>query len=150
LNELPVYNWRKLQETNDLAWLIRGHNEINPVNISDAEKKDLAGIFENLIYSVDSVDLAVEKSIAELLSYELDMIINPERKALKTQIYRVKRIINEKINSRDSETKKLNYTQIDAILEEWLKFQIDIKKMSVNLYNNHLANYNKYCENQSK
>lgn len=127
-DELPVFNWFKIQETEDLTWLL-----INKRKISKTETEVLKTVLRKLVD--DYIDkFGISTQYQRILELQRDIrvkeieIITTGDKSNKAFIEVYKRELKQLIESNN----KADVSDLKANVTKYMKIQLDFKKMPVN------------------
>lgn len=144
IDDLPINNWIKINETNDLKWLlINNKKEINKKEINIL-RNIWDKIFEQFIdyFGIPDKMLKVLELKREIFSLNCDLISYSDR-SIQTFID----IAQYQLNELQKENSKINFNEIKVYVEKYMGFQINEKKMSVKDYYTYINVINK---NKSK
>jgi hypothetical protein len=131
IDELPVYNWFKIQETSDLNYLVKGSET--------GEVLTLASIWQNLyreFLDTFGISDALRKSMElkrdiEMLYIEMAMT---DDKSLMTEIKIKEWEQQESVKTQTT----VKYNEVKVYVEKWLSFKLDEKTTTVKEYYSYL------------
>ena len=127
IEEMPIHNWLKLQETNDIGWIIK-----DKMDCTDKELLILESQLHKLTDEfIDTFGISDEyRSILELKRdlrlAEIDFALTGDK--TKLAFIEIKRQQLNLTLSRSQNTEKVN---VKVRVSKYLPYQIDFKKMSV-------------------
>ena len=106
LDFLPIWNFNKVQETNDLRYLyiLKDYSDLPTSN-----NEDLASIFESLISELPKADLSLQYSYFKAVKARFDYIANIHNENTQSFIQRCENTFFDYMNELDSTKKIITY-----------------------------------------
>lgn len=142
IEDLPIYNWRKINQLNDLTYLLKVRRAV-----SGKEVEQLQKIWQNIFDEfIDT--FGVPEYMKEVLTLRRDI------ECMKVEMYIERdRTLSAIIQVKEDELKALigndkidNVNETTAHIEKYLGFQIDENKVSVKKYYTYVKMLEKFYE----
>lgn len=137
IDELPIYNWIKCHEAGSTIYVYRLESYANRYETTES-KTAFEKIYRQFFvkYGLTSEFKEYLEAKKKVLLKKLDAYLT-DNKSLLTFVKIEEAEIKQKY---ESNIKEVDYWNMVASLEEALGFQIDVHKMSVESFYNHLKN----------
>ena len=152
IEELPIWNYTKVNETGDLRYLLCLDDYYDLPNVSDL--KQFETLWEDIRYQIidefgfshlEQLILQKDKEIEQL---KIKLILKKDKKLLTKLKIRQKELVSM-LKSNKSE-KKQSFEEQVVYLESYFKIPIDIKKMSVKRYFTYIRVFEQQIEQQKR
>jgi len=123
IDDLPIYNFYKIQETNDLRYLLK---EFQKNELLEDEKNELQKVYNELIFQFDEINVEIEMINALVIFNKLmhDLTKEPQ---YKNQYLMFEKRLTMAIESKKENESNFNLSNEISILSKFLGFQIDKK-----------------------
>lgn len=127
IDDLPKYNWDKINESNDYSWLLKKKFKLN-----DKQKKYLGGIWENIL--AEFIDtFGIPEKMKEILELKREIFV------LKCQLHLDgDKLLKNFINVAEFKLRKLiekdkgqTTGQVKVYVEKYLGFKLNEKETTV-------------------
>ena len=127
LDDIPLYNWVKIYDTNDLRYIIKNSNEENIDSLSYKSESLLKGW--DMIYDEYLNDFGLTKKYKKILQLEKKIAILLCDRFIKKDLFIENEINILKKQLEDIQTGKQkvneNFTKQIVIIEKWLSATLD-------------------------
>lgn len=127
IDDLPIYNWLKIQETNDISWMLKTNHSLNEVH-----KGILTVAFDN-IYSQFIDAFGINPALEEILTIKRDIAVL----TVDMMLEKDRSLINF-IEIKERELKALiasknqgSVMEVTAYVEKYMQFKINTKEVTV-------------------
>lgn len=125
IDDLPIYNWFKINETNDLKWICKGERE-------NADAKELHFTWERIFD--EFIDFfGIPEKMKEVLELRRNIFVLQAQLALtkdRTKLLFIE-IEKDKLDKILKEENKKNASQVEVYMWKFLGFRLDQKTTSV-------------------
>lgn len=128
LDSLPIFNWLKIQETNDLGYLLKIKKECSRKEINKLEQH-LSKLTDSYIdtFGVSDEYRKVLDLQREIRVKEIEFFIT-EKKINKTFI----NVLKLKLQAAMKSTNKTDIYVVSTHVSKWMGYRVDLQKTSVN------------------
>lgn len=127
IDELPIYNWHKINQTNELEWLLR-----KKVLISDHQKKILSNILDRMLSEfIDT--FGIPEKMREILDLKSEIFILRCQMALENNkfLQNFIDIAEWKLKQIIADDQTQSTTQVKVYVEKYLGFRLNERETTV-------------------
>ena len=151
LDELPIWNFKKVQDTADLRYLINLKDYKNLPLINQKFLNKLNVIWEDLeIQYYDKI--GIEENFKRYISDQKELLISTLENIIEEDEFKLTlhEILEHKFNEKyNKSNQEVNFDENLAILESYYSFPIDIKKTSCTKYFTYIKTMKKRIEKEN-
>lgn len=136
LDDLPIFNWRMINEKNDLEFLLKKKKKL-----TEKEQEKLKEVFE-IIYDSFIDAWGISDQYRRILELKRDIAVLQARmflekdRSIKTEIRIADHELNMLLNK--NENGKQSFSEVKAYVDKFMGFRINAHETSVNEYYGYL------------